>query len=67
MRYNKNIVYTAETEVEKFGLDVCKNMVSEVINDLSSDHGAESNINQILFYAKVLHYLKYKYNEKESS
>ena len=67
MRYSKNVAYVAKTEVAKFGLDVCKDMVSEVINDLSSDHGAESNINQILFYAQVLHYLKYKYNEKESS
>jgi hypothetical protein len=60
-------VHTAEYEVEKFGLSVCKNMISEVINDLSNDHEAESNINQIIFYAQVLHYLKYKYNEKESS
>jgi hypothetical protein len=67
MRYNKNVVHTAEYEVEKFGLSVCKNMISEVINDLSNDHEAESNINQIIFYAQVLHYLKYKYNEKESS
>lgn len=67
MRYSKNVVYVAKTEVAKFGLDACQKMLSDVINDLSSNHDAESNINQILFYAEVLHYLKYKYNEKESS
>lgn len=67
MRYNKEIRAVGYNKVKKFGLEFCKNLISETINELSSEHRAEDNINQILFYTKVLHYLKHKYNEKESS
>lgn len=67
MRYNKEIREFVKTEMSKLTLPELKFMVSQTITELSQYYMAESNVNQILFYAKVLHYLKYKYNEKESS
>lgn len=67
MRYNKEIREFVKTQMCKLTLPELKCMISQTINELSKYYVAESNINQILFYTKVLHYLKYKYNEKESS
>ena len=67
MRYTKEIREYVVNKLVIMNLQEFKYMLSQTINDLSKYSQAEYNINQILFYAKVLHYLKYKYNEKESS
>lgn len=64
MRYNKEIREFVKTQMCKSTLPELKYMISQTINELSKYYMAESNINQIIFYAKVLHYLKYKYSKQ---
>jgi hypothetical protein len=56
---NKEIRDYANYGIQQLGgINELKNKLSETINDLSSEHGAIDNINQIHFYVRVLFYLK---------
>lgn len=67
MRYSKEVRDFVSYRITGYTLKSFKEGIGAIIHTLSKEDHAESNINQILFYTKVLHYLKYKYNEKESS
>ena len=59
---NHEIRKFAQYYINKFGdIDKVNNEISKAINYLSKESDAINNVNQILFYSRVLFYLRYEY------
>ena len=59
---NHEIRKLSQYYINKFGdIDKVNNEISKAINNLSKESDAINNVNQILFYSRVLFYLRYEY------
>lgn len=61
MKSNKEIRQYTNSCIQKYGVQKFKRYLSEAIHDLSTGEDAISNVNQLLFFTRVLLYLKQSY------
>jgi hypothetical protein len=62
IKSNHEIRKLSQYYINTFGdIDKVNNEISKAINNLSKESDAINNVNQILFYSRVLFYLRYEY------